>query len=355
MVDHAEDVFGPVDGRNDVTGSPGELRLLEKMLRRRVRPIPYAAGLALFCLALQALTGVLMAFSYQATPDNAYASTYHIANEIPYGWLVRTVHVWGAVLVVLFLTVHIVSVFVTAAYRENREVRWFLGIFALLVCVALGVTGQLLPWDQRAYWSTSAAMTLMKQVPIVGEWVAGVMLGGDSISAATLTRFSSAHIMLLPAILIALLVLHMRAGRGSGVSATPDQSGATVPDDPEAAVPLYPDLLISWATTAVLLLCVYVVLAILVPASLGVRADASVMPEVVKPAWYLLSLYALSRYISEPVAVTIPILLVALFALLPVFDRAPSTNPRKRLAVLALGTSIVAALLILTLTGALMQ
>ncbi len=342
-----------MDGRNDVTGSAGELQLMKNMLRRRVLPVPYAAGLAIICLFLQALTGVLMAFAYQATPDSAYTSTYHIANEIPYGWLVRTVHAWGAVLVVLFVTVHIVSVFLAASYRGDRQAKWFLGIFALLVCVALGVSGQLLPWDQAAYWSTSESISLTRQVPLVGEWVAGVMLGGTSIGAATLTRFSSAHIMLLPAMLVGLLVFHLRAGRGS--PSGQDESDADVTDDHEAKVPIYPDLLMSWTTTAVLLLSVYVVLAILVPASLDVRADASVMPNVVKPAWYLLSVYTLSRYFSTPVAVTIPPLLITLFALLPLFDRTPSPNPRKRVAVLALGTAIIAAIMILTLTGALLQ
>ncbi|MBI5231426.1 MAG: cytochrome b N-terminal domain-containing protein, partial [Coriobacteriales bacterium] len=164
-----------------------------------LRPWPYAGGLAAACFAILALTGVVMAFSYQPTPEHAYVTSYYISNVLPYGWLVRTVHAWAANLMILFAAVHAVQVFISGSYKGGREANWYIGIAAFVVTGTAAFTGSLLPWDQIAYWSTDAGVSILAQTPVLGRALAGLMLGGQAVGENALTRFHAAHVTLLPA------------------------------------------------------------------------------------------------------------------------------------------------------------
>ncbi|MBI5230972.1 MAG: cytochrome b N-terminal domain-containing protein, partial [Coriobacteriales bacterium] len=187
--------------------------------------------------------------------------------------------------------------------------------------------------------STDAGVSILAQTPVLGRALAGLMLGGQAVGENALTRFHAAHVTLLPAVLMLLLVAHIWVARRQ-------QEGTT-----KAAVPLYPDLLISAGTTLVLLLCIFAVLAILLPVPLDVRADPSARLSDAKPGWYLLSLYSLAQWIPRPVAAIVPIALTALFALVPVLDRGQSTDPRQRALALIAGGVVIAVIASLTLVG----
>ena len=315
--------------------------------RVRLRPWPYFGGLALASLAIQAATGVLMAFTYQPTPDQAYVSSYYIANVMPYGWLVRTIHSWGAHLAIVFAAVHAVRVFVNASYKRPRGAKWAVGVLSLLVMIAMAFTGNLLPWDQGALRETTSALSLFREAPLVGDWIADVLVGGAQLGAATLTRFFAAHATVLPAALVALLVVHLRVARRSRKGEGAERSMGPEED----TVPLYPDLAVSATTSAVLLLSLFAVLSILVPATLDAKADVTAVSESSRPSWYFLSLYSLSRYLPPPVAATATVVLGALFALLPSLDRGPSLKPRDRALALAVGTAVIVGVVALTLLG----
>jgi quinol-cytochrome oxidoreductase complex cytochrome b subunit len=320
----------------------------------RLRPWPYLGGLAVVCVVLQAVTGILLAFSYQPTPDTAYVSVYYITNAMPYGWLVRTVHSWGSHLLIVFAALHAVRMFVTASYKHPRRANWVLGVVALLATIAMSFTGNLLPWDQRAYWDTTRAVALFEQAPLVGEWLVTTLLGGDTIGPTALTRFHASHVTILPALLVGLLFAHLWLARRAAA-----RERSAGPDRPQiggapSAMPLYPDLLVSWATTWALLLSLLAVLAILAPVSLDVKADPSLVLEQSKPAWYFLSLYTLERWIPPAVAATVTFLLGVLFIALPYSDRSPSHEPKERMVALGLGFLVIAGVLALTVIGALL-
>lgn len=211
-------LMAPLDERLELSR-----RIREAMSRRT---LPEGAhrfwycfgGLALFAAVLQALSGVFLTFYYQPTPDKAYASIFYISNYVRYGWLVRSIHAWGAQVMIVLVVIHMIRVYVTASYKHPRELNWVAGVLLFTVTMGFAITGGLLPWDENGYWSTTATLRIVKGVPFAGQWIANLMFGGDKLGAPTLTRFYAGHIMLLPAALAALLLAHFWMVRKQGIS-----------------------------------------------------------------------------------------------------------------------------------------
>jgi len=175
-------------------------------------------GLTFFTAIMQALSGIVLAFYYQPTPERAYASIFYISNYVKYGWFIRSVHAWGARLMVAFIIIHMLRVYVTASYKHPREMNWVAGVFLFVITMAFGLTGSLLPWDQQAYWGTAGAIAFIEKTPVVGDWIARFIVGGDAIGPSALSRFYSGHIMMLPAALVILLSVHFWMVRKQGIS-----------------------------------------------------------------------------------------------------------------------------------------
>jgi menaquinol-cytochrome c reductase cytochrome b subunit len=214
----AERTTAPIDERLDAAIVPS-LSISFRSVPPHARRFWYCFGGLTFATAiLQALSGIVLAFYYQPTPERAYASIFYISNYVNYGWFIRSVHIWGSRLMVAFIVVHMVRVYVTASYKHPREMNWLAGVFLFVVTMAFGLTGSLLPWDQKAYWGTAGAMTLIQKTPVVGSWAAHFIVGGDTIGAAALSRFYSGHIMMLPAVLTILLCAHFWMVRKQGIS-----------------------------------------------------------------------------------------------------------------------------------------
>jgi quinol-cytochrome oxidoreductase complex cytochrome b subunit len=169
----------------------------------------YLGGITLFCFAVQATTGILLALYYQATPESAYDSVLVIMNQVNFGWLIRSVHSWSANLMIIFCVLHLLRVAMQGAYKKPREVTWMVGMGLLFVTLGFGFTGYLLPWDQRAFWATTVGTEIAGSVPFVGDLIKDFLRGGTDVSAATLSRFFGVHMLVLPASLMALLLVHL--------------------------------------------------------------------------------------------------------------------------------------------------
>ena len=126
--------------------------LLHVEIPRSVRTY-YLGGITLFFFIVQVITGILLTVYYQPTPDTAHNSILFIMNEVNFGWLIRSVHSWGANLMVIFCVLHLLRVFFQGAYKAPREITWGAGFFLLVVTLAFGFTGYLLPLDQLYFWS----------------------------------------------------------------------------------------------------------------------------------------------------------------------------------------------------------
>ena len=170
----------------------------------------YTLGSAtLFVAANQIITGILLSIYYVPTPDHAWGSVYYIQYEVLFGWLIRGLHHYGASLMVILVGLHMIRVVVYGAYKYPREITWTTGVVLLIITMAFGFTGYLLPWDQKAYWATTVGTQFARTTPVIGDWLLTVVQGGQSLSAVTLARFFGTHVWVLPATLITLIVIHL--------------------------------------------------------------------------------------------------------------------------------------------------
>ena len=170
---------------------------------------------------VQAGTGVILAFYYQPTPDEAYESVRHITDEVTLGWLVRGMHRWGASVFIILMFFHMARVFLFGAYKYPRELNWIIGVLLLVTGMLEGFTGYLLPWDQTAYWATVVGINLNGTGPVMGPFLAQFLRGGDEITGETLTRFYAMHMLLLPGAIAGLILLHLYLVVRLGVSSPP--------------------------------------------------------------------------------------------------------------------------------------
>jgi quinol-cytochrome oxidoreductase complex cytochrome b subunit len=175
-------------------------------------------GIAFVLFIILAATGILLSVYYQPTPDTAYQSVLNISTHVQFGWWIRSIHRWSAGAMVLLVFIHTLRVFFTGAYKAPRELNWLTGVLLLLITLGFGFTGYLLPWDQKAYWATKVGTDIAGSVPFLGHFLLVTLRGGEQISAATLGRFFTLHVLVLPAIIVALLLGHFWMIRRHGIS-----------------------------------------------------------------------------------------------------------------------------------------
>ena len=191
-----------------------------------VKPVPKHAIRWYFCLGgltfalfvIQAVTGILLSFYYRPSPQGAYDSILFIMNHVRFGWLIRSIHSWSSTLMIATCILHMLRVFVTGAYRKPRELNWVAGVLLLLLTLAFGFTGYLLPWDQKALWGSTVGSEILGVVPVIGEALLGLLRGGADITGLTLTRFYGVHMLVLPALMLVLLLVHFIIIRRQGIS-----------------------------------------------------------------------------------------------------------------------------------------
>ena len=182
----------------------------------------YTLGSAsLFLFIMQAATGIFLAVYYVPSPKDAYNSIQYIMNDVAFGWLIRGIHHWGATLMVLIVFLHMLRTFYFAAYKFPREITWLTGVILLLATLGMGFTGYLLPWNQRSYWATTVGTEIAGTVPVIGDFIMRVLRGGTDLSGVTLARFFAVHIWIIPAVIVALIGVHIYLVIRIGISSVP--------------------------------------------------------------------------------------------------------------------------------------
>jgi ubiquinol-cytochrome c reductase cytochrome b subunit len=316
-------------------------------------PLPPGTGwfftlgsLLLALLTVQLLTGVALTLYYAPTPDHAYDSVRFIS-ATPLGRFVRGLHHFGASFIVVAVALHLLRVVAFGSYKPPREVTWLSGLVLLLLVLGFALTGYLLPWDQRAYWATVVTINIARLAPL-GDVVAGVMQGGATVGALTLTRWYAAHVILLPAALVGLVVLHLTMMRRHGISG-PVRARAGTPST------FYPTQAARDVTVSLVVLAALAAVAWNVAVPLEGPADPTDASYIPRPEWYFLGLFQLLKYFPGKLevvgAIVLPTVIVLVLAALPWIDRGPSRDARRRLAVLAGVSAGVVALAALTALG----
>src|SRR5215475_8777154 len=158
---------------------------------------------------LQIVTGILPALVYTPSAGEAWASLQFLNHQITLGWFLRAIHGWGSDFMVAIVLIHMAQVFLFGAYKYPRELTWIIGVFLLLFTLGMAFTGQVLRFDQDAYWGLGIGASIMSRVPVVGPWLVSLLLGGPIIAAATLSRFFAIHVFIVPALLIGFIAVHV--------------------------------------------------------------------------------------------------------------------------------------------------
>ena len=331
---------------------PGPLRsLFDEELPRGVG-WPHVLGSSLLALLLvQALTGVLLSLNYSPSSDTAWESVRHIQERTSYGGLVRGIHHWAASAAIVVAALHLIRVFVYAAYRRPRQWTWFVGVLLFLTLLAFGLTGYLLPWDLKAYFGTRVATSIPGSLPVIGRYLLALIRGGEDVGSLTLTRFYALHAIVLPAAISLLVIVHLRLIRKHGITAPWTDVGEAAEQGPT----FFPFQ--AWKDSFAVLLVVSVifVLALRFGAPLGSKADPNNVTYVPRPDWYFLGLQQLLRIFQGRWQLLgtaiIPGAVVFLLLFLPWLDRNPSRRLSARPIALAAGGVFSLALLWVTLAG----
>jgi len=193
------------------TGIGGALApILAHAVPRSTASFWYVFGSAtLILFVLQIATGICLALVYVPSADQAYQSLLYLNHGAHLGWFLRAVHFWGSNAMVLVMIVHMIQVFLFGAYKYPRELTWICGVFLLLCTLGMAFTGQVLRWDQDAYWGLGIGASIAARAPGIGPGLVSVLLGGPIIGGRTLSRFFTVHVFVVPALLIALIGIHL--------------------------------------------------------------------------------------------------------------------------------------------------
>jgi menaquinol-cytochrome c reductase cytochrome b subunit len=182
----------------------------------------YTLGSAtMFAFLSQAVTGVFLAMYYEPSPTGAYESISHITNDVFLGEFVRGMHRWGATVMIILIFLHMGRTFFFGAYKYPRELNWVIGVVLLVLTLAMGFTGYLLPFDQRSFWATVVGVNINASGPIIGPYLADFLRAGPEFTATTLPRFYSIHMLLIPGLIIALIGAHLYLVAKLGTTAPP--------------------------------------------------------------------------------------------------------------------------------------
>src|SRR5262245_418112 len=182
----------------------------------------YTLGSAtMFAFLSQAVTGVFLAMYYEPDPTRAYESTSHITNDVFLGEFVRGMHKWGSSVMIILIFLHMGRTFFFGAYKYPRELNWVIGVVLVVLTLMMGLTGYLLPFDQRSFWATVVAVNLNASGPIVGPYLADFLRVGSEFGPTTITRFYSLHMLAIPGLIAALIGAHLYLVAKLGTTAPP--------------------------------------------------------------------------------------------------------------------------------------
>ena len=308
-------------------------------------------------LMLQIATGILLAFIYVPSGSEAWTSLNQLNHQLYLGWFLRAMHGWGSNFMVAVVLIHMAQVFMFGAYKFPRELTWVLGVFMLLMTLGMAFTGQVLRFDQDAYWGLGIGASIASRVPLVGGPLVQLMLGGPIIGGATLSRFFALHVFLIPGTLLLFTALHIWLVLKLGINEWPMPGRVVrrntyiqeynqlahkdgVPFVPDA---LWKDLFFSAAILAAVALCAVV----FGPYGPGGQPDPTIIQTAPKPDFFFLWLYAVLSYLppslETPFVLVAPLVGICILLTLPfIAGEGEKSWYRRPAAVLMLVTVAVA-------------
>ncbi len=268
-------------------------------------------GMAALLFVIQVSSGMLLRFVYEPFPGKAYESIVALQNEMLFGQLVRNIHHWSGILLIIVLLLHLLRVYFTGAFHNKRQFTWIIGLGLFITIILANFTGYLLPWDQLSYWAITVSTNMLLYIPLIGEWLQQIIVGGVEVGSSTLLFFYTMHTGFIPLFIVILMVFHFWRIRKAG--------GVVIPEDDDKLkyVATIPNLVVRELVVALVLIAGILLLSTFFNAPLQAKANPDLSPNPSKAPWYFMGLQELLLHFHPLFAVLIipAIILIALFLL----------------------------------------
>ncbi len=310
----------------------------------------FMGGTLLVLVVLLFISGAFLALYYSPVPGAAYDSVDFTLFNVPFGGIIKGVHHYSWNLLLILAILHLARTFISGAYRKPRQLTWISGVTLLALLPLFIITGDLLPWDQKGYWSTQVRLSIISSVPLIGDSAVRILQGGALTGIVALTRFYVLHILFLPGLLIVLLVAHLLFVARHGLA-------ERLRPKPFAyqQIPFWPRIVNRWLF---MFICVAALIALFSwyrTPPLGDPADPTDSTYIPKPEWWVLFLNQLVAIFKGRWAVMgttiIPGFLVLIAVTLPYLDRSSGHRPSQRKPVVFIVGAIAAFIIILAVMG----
>jgi ubiquinol-cytochrome c reductase cytochrome b subunit len=312
----------------------------------------YVFGSAAFVVfMLQIVTGIMLALIYVPSAGEAWNSLQTLNHQVALGWFIRALHGWGSDFMVALVLIHMVQVFLFGAYKYPRELTWIVGVFLLLVTLGMAFSGQVLRFDQDAYWGLGIGASIASRVPLMGPSIVNLLLGGPIIAGATLSRFFALHVFVIPGLLIAFVSVHLLMVIKLGINEWPmpgrvvrkatyiKEYHALTKKDGIPFVPgaVYKDLFFG----GFILLCIAACAIYYGPFGPSGPPDPTIIQTVPRPDFFFLWLYAVLSFLppsmETPALLIGPVVVILGLLLLPfIFGEGEKSWRRRPVAVLTI-------------------
>jgi ubiquinol-cytochrome c reductase cytochrome b subunit len=302
----------------------------------------YFGSLALLVLVMQIITGIWLTMNYKPDAQLAFNSVEYIMRDVNWGWLIRYMHSTGASFFFIVVYLHMFRGLLYGSYKKPRELIWIFGMIIYVCLMAEAFMGYLLPWGQMSYWGAQVIISLFGAIPGIGDSLALWIRGDYVVSDVTLNRFFAFHVIAIPIILLALVVMHILALHEVG-SNNPD--GVEIkkvkgPDGhPVDGIPFHPYYTVKDIVGVAVFLIFFCIVVFFVPEMGGyflehdnfVPADPLKTPVHIKPLWYFTPFYAILRAVPDKLfGVMAMAAAIVLLFFLPWLDRSPVKSIRYR-------------------------
>jgi ubiquinol-cytochrome c reductase cytochrome b subunit len=309
-------------------------------------------------LILQVMTGILLALVYAPTASDAWNSLQFLDHNVKLGWFLRAMHGWGSDFMVAVVLIHMAQVFIFGAYKFPRELTWIIGVFLLLMTLGMAFTGQVLRFDQDAYWGLGIGASIVSRVPLIGGALVDLMLGGPIIAGPTLSRFFTLHVFVIPGLLLAMVGLHVWMVLRLGINDWP-MPGRLVKKSTyvreyheltqKTGIPFVPDA--AWKDAIFAAAIMFAVIACALwfgPFGPSGQPDPTIIETAPKPDFAFLWIYAVLAYlppsIETPVMFIAPVVGIGALLLLPLFSGEGEKHWSRRPVAVLMITVIAVAL-----------
>ena len=298
-------------------------------------------------ITVQVVTGILLLFYFNPHTDSAFESVQHLMLDVRGGWIVRLFHAHAASLLIALVVLRVSWSALRGFYRAPRQLSWYLTVVLLLTVLASGITGYTLPWSQVSYWGATIVTASLEAAPLVGGELLWLARGGELVAQSTLTRVFAVHVAVLAPLLVLLGAFYLRVRRR-------EEALAGAPLESE---PFFPAAVVRLSVRLVLLLAALLGLAIIAPNLFfspghDVPANPYATPEGIKPEWYMLWAYQLTRLVTDRVSLLLQGFVVAALLVLPLLDRSHPEQRCGRLWIVVLVTAGLLTLVGLSAGGA---